>query len=191
MSNSPLTIVSGLPRSGTSLMMQMLAAGGIPPLTDGVRLADADNPRGYQEFERVKRLKTDCDWLPEAQGKVVKMVHLLLRDLPLEGFAYRVVWMRRHIEEVLASQRTMLERQGRPRATVPDAQLARVFTGQMEDIERWMGAHPAFSYLPVVYHELVAQPAVHAARLNEFLGGSLDQAAMIAAVDPALYRQRG
>lgn len=187
----PITIVSGLPRSGTSLMMQMLAAGGLPALTDGQRAADADNPRGYLEFERVKQLKTDRAWIPEARGKVVKMVHLLLRDLPLSGETYRVVWMRRRIEEVLASQRAMLVRQGRPPAAVPPEQLARIFTSQMEEMERWMSAQPAFAFQTVHYHELVADPAGQAAQLNAFLGGGLVESAMVAAVDPALYRQRG
>ncbi len=187
---APITIVSGLPRSGTSLMMQMLAAGGMAPLTDGVRVADADNPRGYLEFERVKRVKSDHGWLPEAEGKVVKMVHLLLRELPLDGFTYRVVWMRRRIEEVLASQRAMLQRQGKSGAAIPEAQLAGIFSAQMDDVERWMTAQSAFTFLSVTYHELVAEPASHAARLNQFLGGTLDERAMTSAVDPALYRQR-
>jgi len=190
-SPAPITVVSGLPRSGTSLMMQMLAAGGLPPMTDGQRVADADNPRGYLEFERVKQLKTDKTWVPEARGKVVKMVHLLLKDLPLSGETYRVVWMRRRIEEVLASQKTMLLRQGRTPAALPPEQLARIFNSQMEDLERWMGAQPAFTFLPVHYHEPVADPVGHAARTNAFLGGALDEAAMAGAVDPTLYRQKG
>ena len=190
-SPAPITVVSGLPRSGTSLMMQMLAAGGLPPMTDGQRVADADNPRGYLEFERVKQLKTDKTWVPEARGKVVKMVHLLLKDLPLSGETYRVVWMRRRIEEVLASQKTMLLRQGRTPAALPPEQLARIFNSQMEDLERWMGAQPAFTFLPVHFHELVADPVGHAARINAFLGGALDEAAMAGAVDPTLYRQKG
>lgn len=190
-STGPITIVSGLPRSGTSLMMQMLSAGGLPALTDGQRTADTDNPRGYLEFERVKQLKTDKTWLPEARGKVVKMVHLLLKDLPSAGEEYRVVWMRRRIEEVMASQRAMLVRQGRTPAALPPEQLARIFTSQMEDVERWMSGQGAFRFLPVHYHELVANPSGEAARLNAFLGGGLDEAAMAAAVDPTLYRQKG
>lgn len=190
-STGPITIVSGLPRSGTSLMMQMLSAGGLPALTDGQRTADTDNPRGYLEFERVKQLKTDKTWLPEARGKVVKMVHLLLKDLPPAGEEYRVVWMRRRIEEVMASQRAMLVRQGRTPAALPPEQLARIFNSQMEDLERWMTSQSAFRFLPVHYHELVANPAAEAARLNAFLGGSLDESAMAAAVDPTLYRQKG
>ena len=101
-----LTIVSGLPRSGTSLMMQMLQAGGLPAFTDRVRSADESNPRGYFEFEPVKRLRTDRSWLPQARGHAIKIIHLLLRELPLDGsLVYRIVFMQRPLEEVLASQR--------------------------------------------------------------------------------------
>ena len=103
-----VTIVSGLPRSGTSMMMQAIAAGGIPALTDGFRAADVDNPRGYYEFEPVKKTREDASWLDRAGGKVVKMVYRLLYDLPAEGYEYRVVFMRRDIREVLASQKKML-----------------------------------------------------------------------------------
>jgi len=119
-----ITIVSGLPRSGTSLMMQMLAAGGLPPLTDGERTSDESNPRGYYEYEPVKRLRTDRSWLPQAQGRVVKIIHLLLRELPVEGqFQYRVILMKRPIEEILASQRAMLQRASK--AAAADAVLER------------------------------------------------------------------
>src|SRR5687767_12088310 len=132
-----VTVVSGLPRSGTSLMMQMISAGGIPALTDEVRTADEDNPRGYLEFERVKRIKQDTSWLDEARGKVVKMVHLLLYDLPLDR-PYRVVFMRRNLDEVLASQRKMLERQGKQGAQIPEAQLRKVFEDQVKKVTTWM-----------------------------------------------------
>src|SRR5450432_3057856 len=107
-----ITVVSGLPRSGTSLMMQMLAAGGMPLLTDQIRAPDQDNPRGYFEFERVKQIKRDQAWLGSAVGKAVKIIHLLLYDLP-PNRNYRVIFMRRNIEEVLISQRKMLQRTAR------------------------------------------------------------------------------
>ena len=97
-----ITIVSGLPRSGTSLMMQMLEAGGMPVLTDGIRDADEDNPRGYYELEAVKRTKDDPAWLHGAPGKVVKMIYLLLYDLPTT-YNYRIIFMRRPLSEVVAS----------------------------------------------------------------------------------------
>jgi hypothetical protein len=184
-----VTVVSGLPRSGTSLMMQMLSAGGIPALTDEVRAADEDNPRGYLEFERVKRIKQDTSWLDEARGKVVKMVHLLLYDLPPDR-PYRVVFMRRNLDEVLASQRKMLERQGKQGAQISEAQLRKVFDDQVKKVTAWMGTQPNVKAIEVVYHELVDDPTSHAMRLNEFLGGSLNVGAMAGAVDPKLYRNR-
>src|SRR5947209_18564630 len=118
--NSEIVIVSGLPRSGTSLMMQMLEAGGLEVVTDGIRAADTDNPRGYYEFERVKKIKTDAAWLPGARGKAVKMVSQLLYDLPA-GEAYRILFMDRDLDEVLASQEKMLARLGRSAA--PSAEM--------------------------------------------------------------------
>jgi Sulfotransferase domain len=185
-----ITIVSGLPRSGTSLMMQMLAAGDLAPLTDGERSADADNPRGYFELERVKRLKIDSAWLEQARGKAVKVIHLLLRDLPVSGFVYRVILMRRRMPEVLASQRAMLARQGRTGAVLSDEKLGAVFADQMAEIKKWLASYPVFQVLPVWYHELIANPASEAKRVREFVGGELDAAKMAAVVDATLYRQR-
>ena len=193
-----VTVVSGLPRSGTSLMMQMLQAGGVPPLTDAQRVADESNPRGYLELEAVKRLKTDRSWLPQARGKAVKVIHLLVPELidaaettPGEKWEFRVVLLRRPIEEVVASQRAMLARQGRPGAALSDAQLGKMFLDQLERIERLLAGRPGFQVCTVNYPALVAQPAAEAARVNAFLGGDLDAAAMVRAVDPALYREKG
>jgi hypothetical protein len=190
-----ITVVSGLPRSGTSLMMQALAAGGLPPLTDSQRVADESNPRGYLELEAVKRLKADRSWLPAAQGKAVKIIHLLLPDLaPAAGEGgdeFRVVLMRRPIEEVVASQRAMLARQGRAGAALPDAQLGKLFLEQMDRVERWLTGRAEFRVCVVQYPALVTNPAAEAARVNAFLGGGLDEAAMAAAVHPELYRERG
>ena len=184
-----ITIVSGLPRSGTSLMMQMLAAGGIPPLTDHLRVADESNPRGYFEFDAVKRLRSDHSWLDLARGHAVKIIHLLLRELPTDrGLQYRVIFMRRPLEEVLASQRAMLERQGKPAAD--DALLAKVFRGQLEQVEQWLATAPGFSVLQVEHHALFESAQSTAERVSEFLGGQLDVAAMLGVIEPALYRQR-
>lgn len=186
-------MVSGLPRSGTSLMMQMLAAGGIPPVTDAQRAADPSNPRGYLELEAVKRLKADRSWLPQARGRAVKIIHLLLPELAAPGseeLPFRVVMMRRPVEEVVASQRTMLARQGKTGAALPDTQLGRLFVDQLERAERLLAGRPNFQILPVQYRELIAEPSAEAARINAFLGGGLDEAAMVQAVDPTLYRER-
>jgi hypothetical protein len=185
-----ITIVSGLPRSGTSLMMQMLSAGGMPVLTDRQRVADEDNPNGYWELEAVKNTRTSNDWLREAQGKAVKMVHLLLADLPLGGYFYHVLLMKRRMAEVLASQRAMLQRLGKSGAALSEEQLSQVFLGQMERVENWLKAQPCFAVLPVDYNALVANPMPHAAAINDFLDRALDPGKMIQAVNPRLYRQR-
>ncbi len=170
-------------------MMQMLAAGGLPAMTDGQRAPDDDNPRGYLELEAVKRTKQDPSWLNEADGKVVKLVHLLLYDLPAAR-QYRVVLMRRNITEVLASQRKMLDRHGKSGAAVPAEQLKTIFEGQLAKLTSWLQQQTNFSMIEIDYNALVADPRPHIAKLNAFLGGALDEAAMLAAVDPSLYRNR-
>jgi sulfotransferase family protein len=185
-----ITIVSGLPRSGTSLMMQMLAAGGLPPLMDETRAADENNPRGYFEFEPVKQLRSDQSWLAQAQGRAVKIIHLLLRELPTDrGFEYRVLLMKRPIEEVVASQRKMLEREGKQSADA--AMLSKIYQSQLAQVEEWMRAQPCFSFLVVNHHDLINNPLVAANEINAFLGGNLEAELMARAVDPELWRERG
>ncbi len=173
-------------------MMQLLHAGGLTALVDGERPADIDNPRGYFEFERVKKTKTDSSWLEDARGKVVKMVHMLLLDLPLDGDKqYRVVMMRREMSEVLASQSKMLQRLGRGGAAIGDAQLAAVFTQQLKKVYDFIATHPQnFHMLEVSYNALLADPSGLATKINAFVGGGLDEAKMGTAVDPSLYRNR-
>jgi hypothetical protein len=183
-----LTIVSGLPRSGTSLMMKMLEAGGLPVLVDGVRTADVDNPRGYYEFEPVKRLKEDTSWVAPACGKAVKMVYLLLLDLPPD-VEYRVLFMRRNIDEVLASQAAMLRRLGKS-APLDDARMAALFRDGLAKFDGWVKDRPNFRLLDVSYNALVTDAAPVAAEVDQFLGGVLDVDAMTRVVDPTLYRNR-
>ena len=182
-----VTVVSGFPRSGTSLMMQMLRAGGLPPLTDGHRPPDASNPHGYYEDDRAKRLQTDGGWLAEAEGRAVKVIAQLLPSLP-GAHAYRVLFMDRDLDEVLRSQSRMLERLGRPAAS-PDV-LRGVFSKHLADVRRWIAAQPNVTALDVPYAGTVARPLEQAERVAAFLGLDLDAAAMAAAVDPALYRER-
>ena len=184
-----ITVVSGLPRSGTSLMMQMLAAGGMPVLTDGVRFADDDNPRGYFEYEPVKRTKRDASWVPLAEGKAVKVIYALLRDLPPEH-EYRVIMMRRDLGETLGSQREMLRRSGRAGAEISDDKLRELFARELEKTRDWLALQPHFKVLDAEHRDCLSAADVVAARVNEFLGGGLDEAAMALAVDSALYRQR-
>lgn len=189
MNDSAITIVSGLPRSGTSLMMQMLEAGGLPALTDNLRAPDESNPRGYLEFEAVKRLQSEKTWLEQARGRVVKIIHLLLRELPTDGsYSYRVVLMKRPIKEVLASQRAMLDRQGKTSAD--DATLERIYLSQLAQVEAWLREQPVFSVLSLEHQRVLKDPLGAAGEINAFLQLNLDVAAMAAAVDPTLYRQR-
>jgi hypothetical protein len=184
-----LTIVSGLPRSGTSMMMRMLDVGGIPALTDNIRRADEDNPRGYYEFEPVKQTKQDSTWLADADGKVVKLVYRLLYDLPADH-QYRVVFMRRNLGEVIASQNTMLERQGKSGGSLSDDKLLGLFDTELQKVYDWLAAQPNFRVLYVNYNEVLCNAGPTVQALNEFLDGTLDTAAMLRVVEPSLYRQR-
>ena len=185
-----ITVVSGVPRSGTSLMMQMLQAGGLPALTDGLRSADQDNLRGYLEFEPVKRLRSDRSWLPQARGQVVKIIHLLLRDLLLDGsLQYRIVFMQRPIDEVIASQHSMLQREGKAGGD-PEV-LKKAFESQLAQLQIWLAGQADIAVLAVPYHRVMEQPQAVAEDLAAFLGLPLDTAAMVQAVDPSLHRQRG
>ena len=135
-----LTVVSGIPRSGTSLMMRMLEAGGHAGLTDRVRGADVDNPRGYYEYEAVKTLKQDASWVAGSCGKAVKMVYLLVYDLPPD-VEYRIIFMHRNIEEMLASQKAMLDRLGKS-STIPDAKMAALFGNHLVKFAAWAKERP-------------------------------------------------
>ena len=184
-----LTIVSGLPRSGTSMMMSMISAGGIPALIDEIRQADEDNPRGYYEFEPVKKTKEDPSWLNGADGKVVKMVYRLLYDLPADH-NYRVVFMQRQLEEVLASQNVMLERQQKAGGDLSKEKLLGLFKAELEKADQWVRAQPNFDLLYINYNEVLKEPAAAVKAINDFLGGDLDTDAMLKVVEPSLYRQR-
>ena len=184
---SEITIVSGLPRSGTSLMMQMLYCGGMKVVTDGIRADDVDNPRGYLEWERAKQIKTDASWLADTRGKVFKMVSQLLYDLP-GNERYAILFMERDLDEVLASQEKMLARSGRP-APARD-NLKRAYTLHLTRLQAWLQRQAQMRVLPVSYHELIEHPAREAARVCEFLGAQLDMGKMVGAVDASLYRNR-
>lgn len=185
-----ITVVSGLPRSGTSLMMKMLQAGGLQPLTDHVRSADEDNPQGYYEFERVKGLKDgDSAWLDQAQDRAVKIISWLLRFLP-DGYDYRVLFMQRTMAEILASQKKMLVRRGENAEAVSDEEMARAFEKHLEEVTRWLVQQPNIQVLYVPYNELLEAPGAHVQAINQFLGGQLDTAPMLQVIDPSLYRQR-
>ena len=189
MERDVITIVSGLPRSGTSMMMKMLEAGGLKPLTDGIRAADEDNPKGYYEYERVKQIEHDKEWLDAARGKAVKMISALLKHLPAE-YRYEVVFMRRDLGEVLASQHRMLVRRGEPAESVPDERMAELFKRHVEQVEAWIATQSNMTVLYVDHSGVLERTEEEARRVSEFLSCRLDAEAMSAVVDRSLYRQR-
>jgi hypothetical protein len=182
-----IIIVSGLPRSGTSLMMQMLDQGGVPVVTDHIRTADTDNPRGYYEFEMVKKIKQDASWLPGTRGKAFKMISQLLYDLPASE-RYRIIFMERDFDEMLLSQEKMLQRLDRKAA--PREEIKRAFTVHLERLHAWLPQQRNMAVLRLRYDDLVGQTAEQAERVNAFLGGRLNVDQMQKAVDPSLYRNR-
>ena len=185
-----IVVVSGLPRSGTSMMMKMLEAGGIPPLTDEIREADKDNPRGYYEFERVKQMdKGDLEWLPQAEGKAVKVISALLQHLPDE-YDYKVIFMERHMPEILASQRKMLVHRGEDADAMDDEQMANLFQKHVRKVRQWLSEQENFSTLYVHYTDALSDPQAAAELVDNFLEQELDLEKMVRVVDPALYRNR-
>jgi hypothetical protein len=185
-----VVIVSGLPRSGTSMAMKMLEAGGMELVVDNIRTADEDNPKGYYEDERVKDLAETEEkaWLGEARGKVIKVVSSLLNYLP-STYAYKVVFMRRNLHEVLASQTKMLDRRNEASHTEDDDLLA-MYESHLEKVQFQLRFRPNFEALYVDYANVVAEPAREAQRIAEFVGGNLDAERMAGAVDGSLYRNR-
>jgi len=187
-----ITIVSGLPRSGTSMMMRILEAGGMPVLVDQARAADIDNPNGYYEFETVKTTCDDASWLRQAEGRAVKVVYKLLYDLPADR-PYRVVFMQRALKEIVASQKRMLVRLGRDEDGVHALSghaLVTALAAEVAAVRTWLTAHPFFQVLYVNYNQLLTDPRDPVARVNMFLGGHWDEAAMRRVVDPKLYREK-
>ena len=184
-----ITIVSGLPRSGTSLMMQMLAAGGMSILSDGERLADADNPRGYCEWERIKQLPKDPACIAEAEGKAVKVISQLLFALPA-GHDYQIIFMERPLPEVVASQAEMIRRRGTAGAALSETALIAGLKMHLNQVNAWLLQRPQISLNRVEYHCVLRNPRAAAEAVQNFLGQELDIEAMTRQVDPALHRQR-
>jgi hypothetical protein len=185
--NTQITIVSGLPRSGTSLMMQMLDNGGLAVVTDQIRTADTDNPKGYYEYEQVKAIKRDASWLPATRGKAFKMVSQLLYDLPANE-TYRIIFMERDLEETLLSQEKMLMRLGRTPA--PRDAMKKAYEQHLERLREWLPQQRHMTVLRVSYNELIEQSRAQAERVRLFLGGAVNVEAMVQTVDPSLYRNR-
>lgn len=189
-SPSFVTVVSGLPRSGTSMMMQMLQAGGMQLLTDQLRVADDDNPKGYYELEQVKQLKQgEVAWITEAQGKVVKVISALLEFLP-SNYTYKVLFLQREMGEIMASQKQMMARRGEPPSPVDDETMGRYFQDHLVKVQNWLAIQRNIQVLYIPYRKLLEQPAEQISGVVDFIGLPLDIVAMRAVPDKALYRQR-
>lgn len=185
-----IIVVSGLPRSGTSMMMKMLEAGGQSILTDNLREADANNPNGYYEFERVKQLPDgDYGWVPEAGGKVVKIVTGLIMNLPSD-YQYKVIFMQRAMKEVLASQKKMLGRLGEKDDKVEDAKMKKIYQEHLKQVNLWISKQANVEVLYVNYNTMLGDPLDSLQKVNEFLGGDMDINVMAKVINKDLYRER-
>jgi hypothetical protein len=170
--------------------MQMLQAGGMPCLVDGAREADENNPRGYYELDAVKRLHSDASLLGEAVGKAVKIVAPLLPRLPAgTGIPFRIVFMERDIGEVLASQAAMLARLGKEPSSASADAMKSSYAKLLGQVNAELGTR-RIPTLVIPHREAIANPREVAERLNRFCGGTLDEAAMVAAVDSTLHRTK-
>lgn len=183
-----IIVVTGLPRSGTSLMMQMLDNGGAELLVDGVREADADNPKGYLEFEKTKSLASDNSWVENAKGKVIKIVAPLLENLPAE-YDYKVVFMYRNVDEVVQSQTKMLERNGQSGANLTPEKLKAVLNYQLEMAAKML-TDKGVATIRIPYRRTLDQGEEMAQAVKDFVGLDLDTEKMISAIDKDLYRNR-
>lgn len=185
----PIIVVSGLPRSGTSMMMKMLAEGGLQAVTDAIRTADDDNPNGYFEFERVKQMSAgDRKWLDDAGGKVVKVISALLEHLPT-NYHYKVIFMERAIQEVLASQKKMLVNRGEENK-VSDEEMAEQYRAHLAAVRPWLARQAHMEVLYVDYNKMMSDPEPLCKRLVEFLDLPLEAEKMLAVPNAKLYRNR-
>ncbi|MFP8881395.1 MAG: sulfotransferase [Myxococcota bacterium] len=187
----PIVIVSGLPRSGTSMLMRMLDRGGVEIMTDSGRAADIDNPNGYFEYERVKDLEkeTDKSYVREGRGKVLKVISFLIKDLPDDN-DYRVIFMRRDLDEVITSQNKMIDRLGTQDTTADREAMKEAYRNDIVRTRLLCRNRPNFELIEVHYKQTIEDPTATASQLNAFLGGRLDEAAMREGVDPSLYRNK-
>jgi hypothetical protein len=187
-----ITVVTGLPRSGTSMIMQMLHAGGVPILADGYRQPDLDNPRGYFEFKPATSLASDSTWMPRAQGKALKLVPMLLRHLPPD-YCYDIIFIRRDLREVIASQTLMKQHQQENASPIDEDQLVAVYERHLQRTIDWLGKQNHMRVLHIRHDEVLHHTLEVADQIAAFLARSLtlNTRAMTAVVDPTLYRQRG
>jgi len=188
MSRPFVTIVSGLPRSGASMLIRLLAAGGMPVVADAARPPHEDDPYGWFEEPRGGQPPVTAAWLGQARGRAVGIVSPLLPHLP-STLAYRVVFAKRDLREILAAQHTAHARRGTPPPPADDARILALCERHLEQIDAWLAAQEHVRVLDVEFADVLAMPAVQAARLAAFVGGGLDVEAMARAVDPRLHRQ--
>lgn len=184
-----IIVVSGLPRSGTSMMMKMLAEGGLQTVTDSLRSADDDNPNGYFEFEPVKQMaEGNIRWLEEARGRVIKVISALLEHLPSK-YHYKVVFMERPLQEVLASQKKMLLNRSES-STVSDEEMAEQFKEHLAAIKYWLARQPNIEVFYMDYGKMLASPEIQCKTIAQFLDIPVDVAKMQAVPNEKLYRNR-
>ncbi len=188
--NDFITIVSGLPRSGTSMMMKILDAGHMPILTDNIRKPDQDNPNGYYEFEGVKELEHDNSWLEAARGRAVKIVSPLLRYLNVDTHRYKIIFMLRDLDEILASQRKMADRLNHGKDMIKEKILKRQYADHLEEIKSRLEDNENIDVLYVQYANVINNPFSITESICTFLDIKLNRQAMIFAIDGSLYRQR-
>jgi hypothetical protein len=184
-----ITIVSGLPRSGTSMMMQMLNAGGMEVLTDNLREADQNNVKGYFEYEKVKTLNDDNSWIENAEGTAIKVISQLLPHLP-NGFDYKIIFMERDLGEILKSQEKMLENLGKKEEGGNPDILKKAFRNHLEKVKKWLADQGNMDVIYISYREAVQHPLEQATLISDFLDSDLSPEEMAAVVDTSLYRQR-
>jgi sulfotransferase family protein len=188
-SHRPIIVVSGLPRSGTSMMMKILAEGGLPVIADQSRIADEDNPNGYFELEMVKQMaEGNVAWLADAGGKAVKVISGLLEHLP-QGYSYKVIFMEREIKEILASQRKMLAHRNEELKS-NDGEIEQQFQRHLSALKPWLARRPNMEVLYVSYNALLAYPEPLCRRLIEFTNMPLDLDRMVSVPSKNLYRNR-
>lgn len=179
-------VVSGLPRSGTSMMMQMLQAGGVEILSDGKVQSDWNNPKGYFEYEPVKRSRSDNSWMVQADGKAVKVISQLLPYLQLK-YRLKVIFMERNLDEVIVSQQAMLASLKKTPITY-DLRLKDIYSQHIKNAKEWAEKNHNVQFMCVNYKEVLEHPEKAAMEVNKFLGSFLDESKMAAAVDEDLYR---
>ena len=186
--NDFITVVSGLPRSGTSMMMKILESGGLEVYQDGIREADIDNPKGYYEYEKVKKLKENSDWLENVKGKAIKIIFNFLYNLPAD-LKFKIIFMKRDLDEVINSQNKMIKRRGEV-SKISNEQLKGLYLEEIAKIEKWLSSKPNMNVLYIKYSNVVENPDAEVLKINSFLDNCLNASGMKNAIDNSLYRNK-